>query len=112
MLTKRTLSGVLFVMTGVICKLNLATCTSASFYTEVIAFSYVLEKLSMNTLLPMTPAHIKAEGRENEEIKSDWTNSPIGYPDKVLLIRRHFEEISSSDAIFVVGILSKNQYTP
>lgn len=37
-------------------KLNLAICASASFYKEVIEFSYKLEDLGINVILPKTAA--------------------------------------------------------
>tara|TARA_B100001105_G_scaffold253641_1_gene247603 strand:- start:1311 stop:1754 length:444 start_codon:yes stop_codon:yes gene_type:complete len=84
-------------------KLNLAICSSASFYTEVIAFSNELEELGINAILPKTAAKIKAEGRENDEAKTDWSKVAVGYHGKAELIREHFNEISGSDAILVTN---------
>lgn len=84
-------------------KLNLAICSSASFYTEVIAFSNELEKLGINVILPKTAAKMKAEGRENDEAKTDWSKTSVGYHGKAELIREHFDEISQSDAILVTN---------
>lgn len=83
--------------------LNLAICSSASFYTEVIAFSGELEKLGINVILPKTAAKMKAESRENDEAQIDWSNASIGYHGKSLLIRGHFKEIAGSDAILVMN---------
>lgn len=57
----------------------------------------------MNVILPMTAAKMKAEGRENEEVQTDWSMNPSGYHGKSLLIRGHFEEIFKSDAILVMN---------
>lgn len=84
-------------------KLNLAICSSASFYTEVIAFSNELEELGMNVILPKTAAKMKSEGRENDEAKTDWSKAPAGYRGKAELIREHFDEIAKSDAILVMN---------
>lgn len=84
-------------------KLNLAVCASASFYKEVIAFSYKLEDLGLNVILPMTAAKMKAENRENDEIKTDWATADIGYHGKSVLIRQHFDEIAEADAILVMN---------
>jgi hypothetical protein len=84
-------------------KLNLAICSSASFYTEVIAFSYELEGLGINVILPKTAAKMKREGRENDEVYTDWSTASIGYHGKALLIRKHFDEISKGDAILVTN---------
>jgi hypothetical protein len=90
-------------MIDAVSRLKLAICASASFYTEVIAFSYKLENLGINVILPMTAAKMKAEGRENEEVKSDWSKLPISYHGKAQLIREHFDEIAKSDAILVTN---------
>jgi len=82
---------------------NLAICASSSFYKEVIAFSYELEKLDINVILPDMAAKMKLEGRENEEVVVDWSNHPAGYGWKAELIRGHFEEIAQSDAILVIN---------
>lgn len=84
-------------------KLNLAICASASFYKEVIEFSYKLEDLGINVILPKTAAKMKNEHRENDEAKTDWSVVPAGYHGKALLIREHFEEIAQSDAILVMN---------
>ena len=84
-------------------KLNLAICASASFYKEVIAFSYELEKLNINVILPMTAAKMKSEHRENDEATIDWATADIGYRGKSALIRGHFNEITESDAILVMN---------
>lgn len=84
-------------------KLNLVICSSASFYTEVVAFSNELEKLGINVILPKTAAKMKAEGRENDEAQVGWSNTPIGYHGKSLLIRGHFNEIAHSDAVLVTN---------
>jgi len=84
-------------------KLNLAICASASFYKEVIAFSYELEKLNINVILPMTAAKMKSEHRENDETATDWATADIGYHGKAALIRGHFNEITESDAILVMN---------
>jgi hypothetical protein len=92
-----------FVIINQMTKLNLAICSSASFYTEVIAFSNELEKLGINVILPKTAAKMKAEGLDNDEAQIDWSNAPIGYHGKSLLIRGHFNEIASCDAILVTN---------
>jgi len=84
-------------------KLNLAVCASASFYKEVIEFSYKLEDLGINVILPMTAAKMKLEGRENDEAKTDWATADVGYHGKSVLIRQHFDEIAKSDAILVMN---------
>lgn len=84
-------------------KLNLAICASASFYKEVIEFSYKLEDLGINVILPMTAAKMKSEQRENDEAKTDWATADIGYHGKSTLIRGHFNEIGQSDAILVMN---------
>jgi hypothetical protein len=84
-------------------KLNLAICASASFYKEVIAFSYELEKLNINVILPMTAAKMKSQQRENDEAKTDWATADIGYHGKSVLIRQHFDEIAKADAILVMN---------
>lgn len=84
-------------------KLNLAICASASFYKEVIAFSYELEKLNINVILPITAAKMKSEHRENDETATDWATADIGYHGKAALIRGHFNEITESDAILVMN---------
>lgn len=84
-------------------KLNLAICASASFYKEVIEFSYKLNDLGINVILPKTAARMKNEHRENDEAKTDWSVAPAGYHGKALLIREHFDEIARSDAILVMN---------
>ncbi|MFZ2126149.1 MAG: hypothetical protein WAV04_01420 [Candidatus Microsaccharimonas sp.] len=84
-------------------KLNLAICASASFYKEVIEFSYKLEDLGINVILPKTAARMRNEHRENDEAKTDWSVAHVGYHGKALLIREHFEEIAQSDAILVMN---------
>ena len=84
-------------------KLNLAVCASASFYKEVIAYSYELEKFNINVILPKTAAEMKAENRENDEAQIDWSGASIGYHGKAQLIRAHFDEIAKSDAILVMN---------
>ncbi len=84
-------------------QLNLAICASASFYTEVIAFSYELEDLGIHVILPKTAARMKAEGRENAEVTTDWSTSSTGYHGKTEVMREHFDEIAKSDAILVIN---------
>jgi len=84
-------------------KLNLAICASASFYKQVISFSYELEKLNINVILPNMAATMKREGRQNEEVSIDWSTHPAGYAWKAELIRGHFDEIEKSDAILVMN---------
>ena len=84
-------------------KLTLAVCASASFYPQVIAASYDIEKLGINVILPKTAANMKLEGRENDEATIDWTKAPGGYHGKAILIRQHFEEIEKCDAILVMN---------
>lgn len=88
---------------SVMIKLNLAICSSASFYSKVIALSYDLEKMGVNVILPKTAAKMKAEGRENDEAKTDWSKTSVGYHGKAQLIREHFDEIARSDAILVTN---------
>lgn len=84
-------------------KLNLAICASSSFYKKVIEFSYKLEELDVNVILPKTAARMKTEHHENDEAKTDWSVAPVGYHGKAILIREHFEEITHSDAILVMN---------
>jgi len=84
-------------------KINLAICASASFYKKVIEFSYELEELGINVILPDMAAKMKSEGRENDEVVVDWSTHPSGYGWKAELIRGHFEEIAKSDAILVMN---------
>lgn len=84
-------------------KLTLAICSSASFYSQVIAASYDIEKLGINVVLPKTAAKMKAEGHANDEAITDWSKAPVGYHGKAILIREHFKEIEMSDAILVMN---------
>lgn len=84
-------------------KPKLAVCSSASFYKTVIALSYELEALIIEVILPKTAQKMKQEGRENDEAITDWSNSPIGYHGKAILIRQHFNEIADCDAILVTN---------
>lgn len=81
----------------------LAICASASFYTEVINFSYQLEKLGLIVVLPKTATKMKAGNGDNKEVIIDWSIAPEGYHGKALLIREHFNEIEKSDAILVIN---------
>lgn len=90
-------------MINVMTKLNLGVCSSASFYSKVIALSYDLEDLGVNVILPKTAAKMKMEGRENDEAKTDWSKTTVGYHGKAQLIREHFDEIAESDAILVTN---------
>lgn len=83
--------------------MRLAICASASFYKKVIEFSYTLEKAGFEVILPKMAVDMKAEGRENEEILSNWSTNPDGYHGKALLIRGHFNEIENCDAILVMN---------
>jgi hypothetical protein len=83
--------------------MNIAVCSSASFYTKVIAFSYDLEKVGINAILPKTAAKMKAEGRENDEAVIDWSKSSVSYHGKAVLIRGHFDEIAKSGGILVAN---------
>lgn len=82
---------------------KLAVCSSASFYTEVIALSYKIEELGFEVVLPKTAQKMKQEGRENDEAITDWSKSPIGYHGKAELIREHFDEIPECDAVLVTN---------
>lgn len=84
-------------------KLNLAICSSASFYKEVIELSYKLEEEEITAILPRTAAKMKLEGRENDEAQIDWASASIGYHGKSILIRQHFDEIAQADAILVTN---------
>lgn len=83
--------------------MNIAICSSASFYAQVIVLSYELEKQGLTVILPKTAAKMKAEGRENKEAKTDWSTATVGYHGKAILIREHFNEIAKSDAILVAN---------
>jgi len=82
---------------------KIAVCSSASFYTQVIALSYEIEKLGLEVILPRTAARMKSEGQENHEAITDWSKAPIGYHGKALLIKQHFEEIERADAVLVAN---------
>ena len=84
-------------------KLQLAICSSASFYKEVIELCGDIEQLGVEVILPKTAARMREEGRQNDEAKTDWTKSPLEYHGKAILIREHFDEISRSDAILVTN---------
>ncbi|MGH7196666.1 MAG: hypothetical protein ACREGJ_02765 [Candidatus Saccharimonadales bacterium] len=84
-------------------KTKLAICSSASFYRTVIGLSYELEALDIEVVLPKTAQKMRQEGRENNEAITDWSNSPIGYHGKSLLIREHFDEIAKCNAILVTN---------
>lgn len=83
--------------------LRLAVCSSASFYTEVIALSYKVEELGIEVVLPKTARKMRQEGRENDEATTDWSQSPLGYHGKAELIREHFAEIAECDAVLVTN---------
>lgn len=83
--------------------MTLAICSSASFYTQVIAASYDIEKLGIRVTLPKTAAKMKADGHENIEAITDWSKAPSGYHGKAMLIREHFKVIEESDAILVMN---------
>jgi len=83
--------------------MNIVVCSSASFYPQVVAFSYELEKLGINVVLPKTAAKMKAKGHENIEAITDWSTASQGYHGKSLLIREHFDEITQGDAILVIN---------
>jgi len=89
-------------------KLKLAVCSSASFYKEVIALSYRLEELGLEVILPKTARKMREEGRENDEAKTDWSKSSLGYHGKAELIREHFDEIARCDAVLVTNY-AKNE---
>ena len=84
-------------------KPKLTVCSSASFYKTVIKLSYKLEALGIDIVLPKTAQKMKRERRENIETLIDWSNSPIGYRGKAILIREHFDEIAKCDAILVAN---------
>lgn len=83
--------------------MNIAVCSSASFYTQVIAFSDKLEEQGINVVLPKTAAKMKAKGSDNNEAIIDWSVAPQGYRGKAMLIREHFDEIAKCDAILVMN---------
>lgn len=82
---------------------RLVICASASFYPKVIEKSYELEKLGINIVLPKTAQKMKAQGLQNVEVITDWSQAPNGYRRKAALIREHFKEIERSDAILVMN---------
>lgn len=84
-------------------QLKLALCASASSYKEVIKFSYKLEELGIDVVLPKTAARMKQENHENNEGKIDWSIAPAGYHGKAVLIREHFNEIAQCDTILVMN---------
>lgn len=96
-------------MISAMTKLNLAICSSASFYNDVITFSYKLEDLGINVILPKTAAKMKAEGGKNNEANTDWSKTAIDYYGKAALIRGHFDEITKSDAILVTNYEKHNK---
>ena len=83
--------------------LRLAVCASASFYPQVIAFSYELEKLGIDVVLPKTAQNMKQQGVKNNEAITDWANNPTGYHAKALLIKEHFDEIAGCNAVLVMN---------
>ncbi len=83
--------------------MKLAICSSASFYTEVIALSYQLEELGFEVVLPKTAEKMKREGLEKESVILDWSTVPSGYARKAELIRDHFSEITNCDAVLVIN---------
>jgi len=80
---------------------RLAVCSSASFYSQVIALSDEIEALGIEVILPKTARNMKQAGRKNEETITDWLKAPEGYQGKAQLIREHFNEITTCDAILV-----------
>jgi hypothetical protein len=91
---------------------KLAVCSSANFYTEVIALSYKIEELGFEVVLPKTAQKMKQEGRENDEAITDWSKSPMGYHGKAELFREHFDVIAVCDAALVANYTKheKNNY--
>lgn len=90
------------VMTAPI-KPKIAICSSAKFYTEIIALSYKIADLGIEAVLPNTAEKMKQEGRENDEATTDWATSSLGYHGKSEFIRAHFDEITGCDAILVAN---------
>lgn len=90
-------------------QLNLAICSSATFYKNAITLSYKIEELDITVILPKTAAKMKQEGRENDEAKTDWSSTAVGYHGKAELIRQHFDEIAKSDAILVTNYMKHDK---
>lgn len=84
-------------------KLRLVVCSSASFYKTVIELSYELEAFGIDIILPKTARKMQQGSGKNDEAIIDWSNNPTGYHAKAVVMREHFDEISTADAILVAN---------
>jgi len=81
-------------------KPTIAICASASTYEEVIAASPTIEELGFKVILPKTARKMKQLGATNIEFAKHLN---ISSATKADLMRTHFKEIETSDAILVMN---------
>lgn len=80
---------------------TITVCSSANFYEKVVAIESQLTKLGFTVIIPKTARAMKAAG--DYTVSKSWYDNPDDYHKKAELVRTHFAEIASGDAILVVN---------
>lgn len=87
----------------------LAICASAHSYSQVIDLSEEITELGFDAILPDLAKQMKGSGQANFEAKIDFANHLDGYTYKAKLMRQHFSQIESCNAVLVLNFEKNGQ---
>ncbi len=81
---------------------KIAICSSASFYKQAVELEEKLQALGYEVVLPSSARHMKKSGDFGLKYQT-WRTNAEDYTKKAELMRTHFDEIDSGDAILVLN---------
>jgi hypothetical protein len=84
-------------------KKTITICSSASFYKQVLQIEQELKQLGFSVKIPKTARVMEQSGDFDVSHYKTWYGDASDYKKKSALIKAHFEETVSSDAILVIN---------
>lgn len=82
---------------------TITICSSANFYREVIDIKGQLEAMGYTVLVPRTALKMATSGDYDVAHYKTWFGNADDYHKKTELMRAHFDEVASGDAVLVVN---------
>ena len=82
---------------------TITLCSSASFYKQMVEIESQLESLGYKVLMPEVAYKMKQSGDYVVNHYKTWFGNADDYHKKTALIKSHFTEIETSDAVLVLN---------
>lgn len=82
---------------------TITICSSAAFYRHVNELADKLVKLGFKAIVPLTATKMYASGNYDVNDYKTWYENVEDFSKKAQLMRGHFDEVASGDAILVVN---------